>query len=66
MSFGTGFGGFGQNNPAQPTGFGGFGASNNNTTGTGKFVTFSSASSGIFWTARLPWRYKGPYGPLAN
>lgn len=55
MSFGTGFGGFGQNNPAQPTGFGGFGASNNNTTGTGKFVTFSSASPGIFWTARLPW-----------
>jgi nuclear pore complex protein Nup98-Nup96 len=34
MSFGGGFGGFGQNNNtnAQPSGFGGFGATNNNTT----------------------------------
>jgi nuclear pore complex protein Nup98-Nup96 len=44
MSFGSGFGGFGQqnnNNTAQPSGFGGFGATNN-TPSTG----FGAANTG--------------------
>jgi nuclear pore complex protein Nup98-Nup96 len=57
MSFGGGFGGFGQtnNNNAQPSGFGGFGATNNNTstgfgaTNTGGgFGQTNTTSSGLF------------------
>ncbi|KAM0307753.1 hypothetical protein ACHAPM_000478 [Fusarium culmorum] len=45
MSFGGGFGGFGQtnNNNAQPSGFGGFGATNNNTTTPGGFGATNTA-----------------------
>ncbi|KAL4724016.1 hypothetical protein ACLX1H_008620 [Fusarium chlamydosporum] len=56
MSFGGGFGGFGQNNNAQPSGFGGFGANNNNNTsgfgatntGGGFGQTNNAAGGGLF------------------
>ncbi|KAM0355879.1 hypothetical protein ACHAPU_000266 [Fusarium lateritium] len=53
MSFGGGFGGFGQtntnnnNNTTQSTGFGGFGASNNNTNTSG-FGQSNTAPGGLF------------------
>ncbi|QPC58336.1 hypothetical protein HYE67_000567 [Fusarium culmorum] len=48
MSFGGGFGGFGQtnNNNAQPSGFGGFGATNNNTTTPGFGATNTGGGFG--------------------
>lgn len=77
MSFGSsGFGGFGQNKPAQPTGFGGFGTSS--TTTPGKQVscplppnktlfqetTNISPSLRIFWPDRL--RSRQHYGHRRN
>jgi nuclear pore complex protein Nup98-Nup96 len=49
MSFGGGFGGFGQNNnntATQSTGFGGFGASNNNNNTSGKIPFFNHQDGG--------------------
>jgi hypothetical protein len=49
MSFGGGFGGFGQNNnttTTQSTGFGGFGATNNNNNTSGKIPFFNHQDSG--------------------
>lgn len=48
MSFGGGFGGFGQtnNNNAQPSGFGGFGATNNTTTPGGFGATNTAGGFG--------------------